>query len=278
MVSAFAREAGPLIGIGVGAVMTGASLLWPNVTGPFFFYGGLGLVALGSVLWVLGRWLRPRPKPARPITPAKGVDVRIDGSSNTTTAAGRDVHITNPPAAEKEFAAAPHLLWSGARVVTFGQAYEVIVACHSVGPTALVRPDGTWVRSIVDVLGPPILGTSPVQAEVTQQREAIEFVDFDIQGPIRTGAFDLRMRCQETDPIPGEREVTWRVTYTDDDLERGYVTECSATVVFVGFGEPRVIGLPALDNTSRKTRNDDYNVYMQGKKESSTGPRRAHEH
>lgn len=64
MVLAFARGAGPLIGVGVGAVMSGASLLWPSATGPIFFYGGVGLIALGTALWTLGRWLGRNPKPA----------------------------------------------------------------------------------------------------------------------------------------------------------------------------------------------------------------------
>lgn len=274
---AFARRAGSLIGVGVGAVMTGASLLWPAATGPIVFYGGLALIAIGLVLWTLGRWFEARPKPLTSTEPTSKVDVRVDGSNNRTTTAGRDVNITNPPATEKEFASAPHLLWSGVRAVKLNKAYEVIVACHNVGQTALVRPDSTWVRSTVDVLGPPIPGTNPIQAKVTQQFEEIEFVSFDIQGPIRPGAFDLRMRCKDPDPIPGEREVRWRVMYMDDDLECGYITECSTKVVFVGFGDPRIDGLPALDATSRKARNEDYNEYMKSKKQSSTGPRRAHD-
>lgn len=276
MLSAFARSAGPLIAIGVGAVLTGASLLWPQVTGPLAFYGGAGLVALGAAVWIVGR-LGSKPKPAPRVTPTRSLDVKVHGSGNTTATAGRDVHITNATPTEKEFGAAPHLIWSGVRALKLGAAYEVVVACHNVGQTALVRPDGTWVRSTVAVLGPPIPDTSPIQAEVTHDPEAIEFFDFDVQGPIRPGAFDLRMQCKESDPVPGQREVRWRVTYMDDDLERGYVTECSATLIFVGIGEPRVVGLPALDSTSRKMRNDDYNNYMKGKHQPSTGPRRSPE-
>jgi hypothetical protein len=117
----------------------------------------------------------------------------------------------------------------------------------------------------VDVIGFPIPGTNPIQAEVTQELEQIDFVDFDAQGPIHPGGFDLRMQCNDGEPIPGEREVRWRVTYMDDDMERGYITECSATVVFVGSGQPRIKGLPTLDSTSRKARNDAFNEYLKDK-------------
>src|SRR5438309_944597 len=50
MVLAFTRGAGPLVGVGIGVVVTGASLLWPTATGPLFFYGGLGLVGAGAHL------------------------------------------------------------------------------------------------------------------------------------------------------------------------------------------------------------------------------------
>lgn len=97
MVLAFARRAGPLIGVGIGGFMTGASLLWPNQTGPIFFYGGLAVIAVGLVLWVLGRWLVPSPKPAPTAEPAKAVDVKVEGSNNTFTTAGRDVNINYGP-------------------------------------------------------------------------------------------------------------------------------------------------------------------------------------
>lgn len=77
--------------------MTGASLLWPNQTGPIFFYGGVALIAVGLVLWVLARWLAPTPKPAPTAEPAKGVDVKVEGSNNTVTTAGRDVNINYGP-------------------------------------------------------------------------------------------------------------------------------------------------------------------------------------
>lgn len=257
--------------------MTGASLLWPGMTGPVVFYGGVALIGLGLIFWLIGRRREASAEGIPPRTPTVWAGVTVDGSSNTTTIAGGDLYITNPQQPIREFANAPHLIWSGVRAEKLGKSYEVIVACHNVGATALVRPDNTWVRSTVDVLGPPIPGTSPILAEVTHEQEQMEFDNFDLQGPIRPGAFDLHMQCKEGDPIPGEREVQWRVTYMDDDLERGYITECSARVVFVGVGTPRIDGLPALDNTSRKTRNDDYNNFMNGKRQSSTGPRRPHQ-
>ena len=260
MLSTFARGAGPLIGVGVGAALTGASLLWPQATGPLTFYGGLGLVALGAVLWIVGR-LGPKPKPAPRVTPTTSADVKVNGSGNTTATAGRDVHISNVTPTENAFATAPHLIWSGVRAMKLGAAYEVVVACHNVGQTALVRPDGTWVRSTVDVLGPPIPNTTPIRRRSRPIPRPSSSSSSTSKEPIRPGAFDLRMQCKETFPTPGSREVRWRVTYMDDDLERGYVTECSATVGFV-LGQPRIIGLPALDSTKRKTRNDDYNDYM----------------
>lgn len=176
---------------------------------------------------------------------------------------------------------APHLLWSNVRAVKHGHAYEVRVLCNNVGRIAQLVPVFTWVTSTVDVLGDPIPDTNPIQTTVTQQEETIEFIDFDAAGQIQSssgpGPFTLLMRCTEQDPIPGEREIRWRMTYMDDDMSRGYITECSARIAFVGIGDPKVIGTPALDNTSRKRRNDDYNDFMRDKRAPSTGPRRQHE-
>lgn len=227
------------------------------------------LIGVGAVLFLISIVLTVEGS-------ARGRRTNIKGNDNKQYVAGRDVNIGSPQPVKEEFAKAPHLLWSDVRVLEVGPAYEVVVACHNVGPTALVRPGSTWVRSVVDVLGPPIPNTNPILAKVTQQPEQIEFFDFAIQGPIHPGVFHLRMHCKDPDPIPGEREVRWRLMYTDDDMERGYITECSATISFAGFGSPKVVGLPALDNTSRKERNDDYNDYMKGKRAPSTGPRRPH--
>lgn len=185
----------------------------------------------------------------------------------------------NQPPTPDEFKDAPHLLWSSVRAIRIGKAYEVVVLCNNTGRIAQVIPTFTWVQSTVDVLGPPIPGSRPIQAEITRQDERIEFVDFDTSGQIQPssgpGPFNLRMRCIEDDPVPGEREIKWRVTYMDDDMSRGYITECAARIAFV-MGAPRLLGIPALDNTSRKQRNDDYNQFMKDKKAPSTGPRRPH--
>lgn len=223
---------------------------------PYLIGAGVLLLLLAIVLVAEGP-LRGR---------TRNIKANIKGNDNKQYVAGRDVNIGQTAAStDKEFANAPHLIWSSVRLVNSGEAYEVLVACHNAGPTAVVRPDNTWVRSTVDVLGPPIPNTNPILAKVTQQREVMDFVGFDIQGPIHPGTFDLRMQCKDPSPIPGEREVRWCVMYMDDDMERGYITECSATVIFVGIGSPRIKGLPALDGTSRKARNDDYNTYMRDK-------------
>ena len=178
------------------------------------------------------------------------------------------------------FKDAPHLLWSNVRAARHDRAFEVQVVCNNVGKIAQVIPTFTWVTSTVDVLGPPIPGTNPIQAEITKHDELIRFIDFDTSGQIEPsagpGPFTLRMRCIEQDPIPGEREVRWRITYMDDDMLRGYITECSARIAFV-MDSPTVVGVSALDKTSRKARNDDYNNFMRDKKAPSTGSRRSHE-
>lgn len=256
----------------VSGVLGGLSLalglqdsILPPAWRPYLIGVGVVLLLLAVVLVVEG--------PVRGRT--TDIKANIKGNENKQYVAGRDVNIGQTPA-EKEFANAPHLIWSSVRVVKSGQIYEVLVACHNAGPTAIARPDNTWVRSTVDVLGPPIPNTNPILARVTQQPEVMEFVGFDTQGPIHAGTFDLRMQCKDPSPIPGEREVRWRVTYMDDDMERGYITECSAKVIFVGLGSTRIDGLPALDGTSRKARNDDYNAYMEDKTPPSTGPSRPH--
>lgn len=177
---------------------------------------------------------------------------------------------------ETFFADAPHLMWSGVEALSFGSSFDVAVSCNNVGKTAqLIRSD-TWVTSTVDLLGSPIPGTNPIQATVTKTPERIEFFSLDRGGHISPGPFTLRLRCAEGDPYPGQREVRWRLTYMDDDMRDGFITECSVRIAFVGIGSPRVIGEPAYDATSRKERNEDYRKYMKGKQAPSTGPRRPH--
>jgi hypothetical protein len=84
------------------------------------------------------------------------------------------------------------------------------------------------------------------------------------------------MRCSEEDPIPGIREVKWRVLYRDDDLAQCFITECSARIAFPGRGYKARVLDSSLDETSRKTRNSDCNDYMKDKRTSSTGLRRPH--
>lgn len=184
--------------------------------------------------------------------------------------------VLNRVLTEPEFSNSPHLMWSGLDVFPFGSSYEVTVSCNNVGGTAqLIRP-GTWVRSTVDLLGSPILGTNPVQTTVTKTPERIDFFSFDCGGHISPGPFTLHIRCDDSDPDPGEREVRWRLMYMDDDMKDGFITECSVRIAFVGIGSPRVLGEPAYDTTSRKQRNDDYLSYMKDKQAASTGPRRPH--
>lgn len=199
------------------------------------------------------------------------------GQGNTLTqVAGNQINYPLP-AHPDEFADAPHLMWSGIQVLSLEGAFELTISCNNVGRTAQLIPEETWVQSTVDVLGPPIAGTMPVQAPVTQEPEDIEFFSFDKGGHISPGAFNLHMQCRENDPIPGDREVRWRLMYMDDDLRRGYITECSVVVSFVGMGAPRIIGEPSYDRTTRRQRNEDYNRYMADKGALSTGPRRSHD-
>jgi len=279
--------AGALITVGIGGAMTGASVLWPDLTGPIFFYGGLAVIVLGIALWMIGRLIRSgRAEDGR-----AGDEVRseAEGSNSMSLAAKQEggqnnriiqagTYYENAPAspAPDDLRDAPHLLWSSARIEKMHDRFwELWVECSNVGKVALVRPD-SWVKSTVDDVTP---GPGPDQYVVlthTPTPEQIEFQDFDVQGPIHPGTFTLRMRIMGRDPMPGSREIRWRIVYMDDDMSRGFITECSATVHLV-MGTATVEGTPALDNTSRRDRNADYNEYMKGKKASSTGPRRPYQ-
>lgn len=199
----------------------------------------------------------------------------VSGGGSSYQAAGNITirAVPSAPTPPSELAGAPHLIWSNVRAFRHGDSYELVVSCDGVTALAVPMFPASWVSSTVDVLGSPIAGTVPVQTRVTQHEEQMSFHEFN--APIQPGRFDLRMWCLERDPIPGEREVRWRVVYMDDDLTNGFITECSARLAFVGIGEPRVLSA-ALDNTSRKTRNEDYKAFMKEKAAPTTGPRRPH--
>lgn len=169
---------------------------------------------------------------------------------------------TESPVVHDAFANSPHLMWSGAHAVKPGYYGEVNVLCTNVGGVAQVMPD-SWVTSSVKL------------PDGTEQSEPIAFSAFDTQGQILPGAFTLRMVFGNRDPIPGDRTVTWRVVYMDDDLTQGFITECSVDVRFV-LDKYEAVGRPRLDISSRKTRNDDYIEYYRGKQAPTTGPRRTH--
>ncbi len=266
----------------VGGAATVGFTVWDRVSSA----GGLGAVV--TILWVvsgalllagLGYYVLLFAQ-ARGWLPSGVPDKsdRYDAANRAEDSAEIDrLHIDSQhpaPALPDEFTDAPHLMWSGLQVMPLGHgSFEVSVGCNNVGKTAQVIRAETWVRSTVDVLGPPSAGTMPVLGRVTPQPEEIAFFSFDAGGHISPGPFTLRMQCRENDPIPGEREVRWRVTYMDDDMRRGYITECSVRVAFA-LRSPSVVGEPAYDTTSRKVRNDDYNEYMRDKGAPSTGPRR----
>jgi hypothetical protein len=169
---------------------------------------------------------------------------------------------TEPSVVQGALANSPHLMWSGAHAVKPGYYGEVNVLCTNVGGVAQVMPD-SWVTSSVKL------------PDGTEQSEPIAFSDFDTQGQVLPGAFTLRMEFGRRDPIPGDRTVTWRVVYMDDDLTHGFITECSVDVRFV-LDKYEVVGRPRLDISSRRTRNDDYNEYYREKRAPSTGRRRPH--
>jgi hypothetical protein len=170
--------------------------------------------------------------------------------------------VGSPALAPDAFASSPHLMWSGAHAVKPGYYVEVNVLCTNVGGVAQVLPD-SWVTSKVKL------------PDGTEEAEPIAFGVFDTQGQILPGPFTLRMVFGKRDPTPGDRIVTWRVVYMDDDLTHGFITECSADVRLV-LDKYEVVGRPRLDISSRKTRNADYNEYYRGKQAPSTGVRRPH--
>lgn len=135
---------------------------------------------------------------------ARNIRASIRGNSNTQQTAGRDIVINILPATTKEFADAPNLLWSGVQAVKTPTGFQVVVACANAGTVARVMPD-SWVRSTVTVV-------------LEEQPEQMTFID--TQGPIHPGTFFLRMRSGHN-PLPGHREVAWRVVYRDAILEKG---------------------------------------------------------
>lgn len=99
---AFTRGAGPIISIGAGLAVTGAGIIWAEQVGPFFLYGGLGLVVLGVGLWIVGR-LAARSRRADPLPPVvdlKGAELKTEGSNSPIliAAAGATIYYGNTPA------------------------------------------------------------------------------------------------------------------------------------------------------------------------------------
>ena len=65
------------------------------------------------------------------------------------------------------------------------------------------------------------------------------------------------------------------IVHKDVRLEKGYITECSASVAFY-LGRPTFVGLPALDLISPQERHEEYQRRYKNKgKDGSTRPRRS---
>lgn len=143
-----------------------------------------------------------------------------------------------PRPAPDQFSGAPNLRWQGVKcVATTPGGYEVQVVCTNTTADAQVLPD-SWVRS-------------------SDHRDHVRFEAFDDQGLIQAipGRFTLRM------PITpwgrGVRVVTWRIVYLDDHMQRGYVTECSATIEIRDRGA-HVVGRSSLDMSGPAARHGLY--------------------
>lgn len=159
---------------------------------------------------------------------------------------------TTPAPTDEALRAAPRLRWLDPAVELLEDGrLAVNVWCENSGPAGSVA---VVLRRAAESRRPDGSGAEEMTFEEFNAPSYIHSIHSDTNA-----RWQLKIRSvSPTQAVElGPREVRWWSFYYDNDIELGYMTEASLVADVRGRGQPApIIGQPALDATSPRTRNE----------------------